>query len=138
MGSVTSTTFTVDGTSGLSLDQDGYGLIRTFTVDTGTSNVRDTNFGSIDYDTGLITLDSTLITAYTGDYLSVKIHPVNKNIFGVRNQVILISGASIETIDDNSSTSTSTVSLVATSGVSTTITSENSTSTSGSTVSYSI
>ena len=138
MGSVTSTTFTVDGTSGLSLDQDGYGLIRTFTVDTGVSNVRDTNFGSIDYDTGLITLDSTLITAYTGDYLSVKIHPVNKNIFGVRNQVILISGASIETIDDNSSTSTSTVSLVATSGVSTNITSENSTSTSGSTVSYSI
>jgi hypothetical protein len=138
LGSLTSSTFTVDATSGLNLDHDGYGLLRTYTVDSGSSNYRNNNFGSIDYDTGLITLTNKLITAYDGDYLSIKINPKEKNIFGVRNQIILISGASIETINDNTSASTSTVSLVATSGVSTTITSDNSTSSSGSTVSYSI
>ena len=138
LGSLTSTTFTVDDTNGLNLDHDGYGILRTYTVDSGSKNYRDNNFGTIDYDTGLITLTNKLISAYDGDYLSLKIKPDGKNIFGQRNQIILISGASIETINDSTDTSTSTVGLVATTGVSTTISSDNSTASSGSTTSYSI
>ena len=138
LGSLTSTTFTVDDTSGLNLDHDGYGILRTYTVDSGSKNYRDNNFGTIDYDTGLITLTNKLISAYDGDSLSIKIKPNGKNIFGQRNQIILISGASIETINDSTDASTSTVGLVATSGVSTTIVSDNSTASSGSTSSYSI
>ena len=138
LGSLTSTTFTVDDTSTLFLDHDGYGLLRTYTVDSGSKNYRDNNFGTIDYDTGLITLTNKLISAYDGDYLSLKIKPDGKNIFGQRNQIILISGATIETINDSTDASTSSVGLVATSGVSTTITTDNSTASSGSTTSYSI
>ena len=138
LGSLTSTSFTVDDTSALFLDHDGYGILRTYTVDSGSKNYRDNNFGTIDYDTGLITLTNKLISAYDGDYLSLKIKPDGKNIFGQRNQIILISGATIETINDSTDASTSSVGLVATSGVSTTIASDNSTASSGSTTSYSI
>ena len=138
LGSLTSTSFTVDDTSALFLDHDGYGILRTYTVDSGSKNYRDNNFGTIDYDTGLITLNNKLISAYDGDYLSLKIKPDGKNIFGLRNQIILISGATIETINDSTDASTSSVGLVATSGVSTTITTDNSTASSGSTTSYSI
>ena len=138
LGSLTSTSFTVDDTSALFLDHDGYGILRTYTVDSGSKNYRDNNFGTIDYDTGLITLTNKLISAYDGDYLSLKIKPDGKNIFGQRNQIILISGATIETINDSTDASTSSVGLVATSGVSTTITTDNSTASSGSTTSYSI
>ena len=138
LGSLTSTSFTVDDTSALFLDHDGYGILRTYTVDSGSKNYRDNNFGTIDYDTGLITLTNKLISAYDGDYLSLKIKPNGKNIFGQRNQIILISGATIETINDSTDASTSSVGLVATSGVSTTIASDNSTASSGSTTSYSI
>ena len=93
LGSLTSTSFTVDDTSALFLDHDGYGILRTYTVDSGSKNYRDNNFGTIDYDTGLITLTNKLISAYDGDYLSLKIKPDGKNIFGQRNQIILISGA---------------------------------------------
>ena len=139
LGTLSTSTFTVGGISGLYLDHDGYGVLRSYTLDAGTKNYRDNNFGTIDYDSGLITLTNKLITAYSGDYLSLKIHPNEKNIFGVRNQILLISGATIETINDSTSQSTSTVSSVATSGVSTTITSESGTTTSiGTTLSYSI
>ena len=138
LGSLTSTTFTVDDTSTLFLDHDGYGFLRTYTMDSGSKNYRDNNFGTIDYDTGLITLTNKLISAYDGDSLSLKIKPNGKNIFGLRNQIILISGATIETINDSTDASTSSVGLVATSGVSTTITTDNSIASSGSTTSYSI
>jgi hypothetical protein len=138
LGSLTSTTFTVGDTSELYLDHDGYGLLRTYTIDSSVNNYRDNNFGTIDYDTGLITLTNKLISAYDGDSLSIKIKPNNKNIFGLRNQVILISGASIETINDSTDASTSSVGLVATKGVSTTITTDNSKASTGSTTSYSI
>jgi len=138
LGSLTSTSFTVGDTSALFLDHDGYGLLRTYTVDSSAKNYRDNNFGTIDYDTGLITLTNKLISAYDGDSLSLKIKPNGKNIFGLRNQIILISGATIETINDSTDASTSSVGLVATSGVSTTITTDNSIASSGSTTSYSI
>ena len=138
LGSLSSSTFTIGDTSGLALDHDGYNKLRTYTVDIGETNIRNTNIGNIDYDTGLVSVLNTLITAYTGDYLSIKMKPRNKNIFGLRNQVLLISGASITTVNDNTEETTSTVGLVATQGVSTTIITENAVSSSGTTLSYSI
>ena len=82
LGTLSTSTFTVGGISGLYLDHDGYGVLRSYTLDAGTKNYRDNNFGTIDYDSGLITLTNKLITAYSGDYLSLKIHPNEKNIFG--------------------------------------------------------
>ena len=78
------------------------------------------------------------MTAYSGDYLSVKMQPKSKNIFGLRNQILLISGASIVTVNDNTEEVTSSVGLVATEGVSTTIITDNAVATVGTTLSYSI
>ena len=51
--------------------------------------------------------------------------PVEKNIFGVRNQIILITDAIIQTINDNTNSVTSAVASVATQGVTTTNITEN-------------
>jgi hypothetical protein len=68
----------------------------------------------------------------------VKINPKNKNIFASRNQILLISGATIITVDDNTNVITSTVGTVATAGVSTTINTENAIATTSSGFTYAI
>jgi hypothetical protein len=124
-GLVSTSSFTIDGISGQKIDDNGYGILRSF-IQTPTGKVyRNRNFGIIDYDTGLVTINNTLISAYDGEYLSVKVKPRNKNIFASRNQILLISGATISTVDDNTNNITSTVGTVATAGVSTTINTEN-------------
>jgi len=124
-GLVSTSSFTIDGISGQKIDDNGYGILRSFTQTPAGKVYRNRNFGIIDYDTGLVTINNTLISAYDGEYLSVKVKPRNKNIFASRNQILLISGATISTVDDNTNNITSTVATVATAGVSTTINTEN-------------
>lgn len=124
-GLVSTSSFTIDGISGQKIDDNGYGILRSFTQSATGKVYRNRNFGVIDYDTGLVTINNTLISAYSGEYLSVKVKPKNKNIFASRNQILLISGATIITVDDNTNNITSTVGTVATAGVSTTINTEN-------------
>jgi len=124
-GLVSTSSFTIDGISGQKIDDNGYGILRSFTQTPAGKVYRNRNFGIIDYDTGLVTINNTLISAYDGEYLSVKVKPRNKNIFASRNQILLISGATISTVDDNTNNITSTVGTVATAGVSTTINTEN-------------
>lgn len=124
-GLVSTSSFTIDGISGQKIDDNGYGILRSFTQTPTGKVYRNRNFGIIDYDTGLVTINNTLISAYDGEYLSVKVKPRNKNIFASRNQILLISGATISTVDDNTNNITSTVGTVATAGVSTTINTEN-------------
>jgi hypothetical protein len=138
LGSISSSTFTIDDTTKLAIDHDGYNTLRTFTIDVGDTNIRDLDIGTIDYDTGIITILNTAIAAFDGSYLSVKMTPKNKNIFGLRNQVLLVSGASITTVNDDTEEVTSSVGLVATKGVSTTIITETAVATIGTTLSYSI
>jgi hypothetical protein len=52
--------------------------------------------------------------------MSVTIDPVEKNIFGVRNQIMLISSSTVQTINDTTGSVTSSVGSVPTMGVSTT------------------
>ena len=83
------------------------------------------NAGTVDYDTGLVIIDNLLITEYNGSYVSINMSPVEKNIFGVRNQIILITDSIIQTINDNTNSGTSAVASVSTQGVTTTNITEN-------------
>lgn len=137
-GLASTSSFTIGGISKQKIDDNGYGVLRTFTQTPTGKVYRNRNFGVIDYDTGLVTINNTLISAYDGNYVSVKINPKNKNIFASRNQILLISGATIITVDDNTNVITSTVGTVATAGVSTTINTENAIATTSSGFTYAI
>ena len=124
LGAISSTGFTIGGET-VYLEDDGYGNLRTFILVTGNKITRNKNFGTVDYENGLITIFNTLITGYVGDAISVKMKPQENNIFGVRNEILLVSGSTVSTIDNDTGSTTSTVGAVATNGTTTTVLTDN-------------
>jgi hypothetical protein len=92
---------------------------------TGNKVTRDTNFGTVDYGSGLITIFNTLITGQVGSAISIYMKPKESNIFGLRNQILLVSGADVTTIDNDTNATTSAVGAVATNGTTTTVLTDN-------------
>ena len=123
---LSSSKFTYGNYTSARFDEDGEGQLRIFKQESsGTQTYVKNNIGTVDYDTGLVTINNLLISAYNGSYLSININPVEKNIFGIRNQILLITDASIQTINDHNNQVTSSVASVATQGVTTTNITEN-------------
>jgi hypothetical protein len=124
LGAVSSTGFTI-GDETVYLEDDGIGNLRTFILVTGNKITRNKNFGTVNYGSGLITIFNTLITGYVGDAISIKMKPQESNIFGIRNEILLVSGASVATVDNDTNNTTSTVGAVATNGTTTTVLTDN-------------
>ena len=124
LGAVSSSGFTIGGET-VYLEDDGVGNLRTFILVTGNKITRNKNFGTVDYESGLVTIFNTSITAYEGTAISVKVKPQESNIFGVRNEILLVSGASVSTVDNDTNSTTSTVGAVATNGTTTTVLTDN-------------
>ena len=123
---LSSSKFTYNNYTSSQFDEDGEGTLRIFNKEaSGAQTYVKNNIGTVDYDTGLITIDNLLISAYNGSYLSININPVEKNIFGVRNQIILITDSVVQTINDQTNQITSSVASVSTQGVTTTNITEN-------------
>jgi hypothetical protein len=117
---LTSSRFVYSNYDNATLDEDGNGTLRIYNSLATSQVYVKTNAGTVNYDTGLVTLDNIRIPSYSGDYMSVTIDPVEKNIFGVRNQIMLISSSTVQTINDTTGSVTSSVGSVPTMGVSTT------------------
>lgn len=126
LGNVSSSKFVVDGNE-VYIDENGKGTLRIYSVVNNERVYRDNNFGKIDYSKGILTIYNTLITSYSGTSISVFVTPENKNIFGVRNQIILVSGSSVTTVDNSTGIVTSAAggSEVVTQGTTTTILTDN-------------
>ena len=77
--------------------------------------------GSIDYDTGTVTITNFVPEAYTGESISIIAAPLNPNITPVRNQILLISQSEVNVIDDNTNLTLSTASNIETVGQTTTL-----------------
>jgi hypothetical protein len=62
-----------------------------------------TNFtaGTVDYDTGDVTINDFVPTSFSGNELSVIVAPINPNITPIRNQILLMSQSVINVVDDN-------------------------------------
>ena len=105
MGGITSSTgFNISGQSGeFFLDDDGNGNIRAYSLVGGTTRTYlDTSIGSIDYTTGLITLDSLNVTASsetTG--ITITVIPSSNDIVPVRNQLLEIDLAGLRVTGEN-------------------------------------
>ena len=87
---ISSTKFTYRGNSNSYLDDDGNGNLRVYTLvgTTGRSYVNN-NVGSVNYQTGLLTLEAILISAFDGDFLTITAKPNLSDIDPLRNQLLL-------------------------------------------------
>jgi len=98
LGAVNSTSFTFQSQEAY-LDDDGNGNIRIYYL--GDNNIRQyliNTAGTVNYATGLITLDNINITSSSDIEVSVK--PNKNDLESVRNNIILISGTSISVVND--------------------------------------
>ena len=105
MGGITSSTgFNISGQSGeFFIDDDGNGNIRAYSLVGGTTRTYlDTSIGSIDYTTGLITLDSLNVTASSETAgITITVIPSSNDIVPVRNQLLEIDLAGLRVTGEN-------------------------------------
>jgi hypothetical protein len=94
-----STSFILNGFTSF-LDDDGNGNVRAYYVSQGTRTYIK-NVGTIDYKTGLITLNAFQPTSVTTDEIDVRVELDDYNVTPIRNQILLIAGAKITLINDN-------------------------------------
>lgn len=119
---ISSSKFTYEGNNNSYFDDDGNGVIRIYTLTvTGTRSYSNNNAGSIDYLTGLVTLDNLLITAFDGSAIKIIADPSQEDIDSVRNQLLLIKDASVSVFDTKLKSTVATLSSISTEGASSTI-----------------
>jgi len=101
---ISSSAFTFQGQTCF-LDDDGEGIVRIYYLDGENSTVYlDSEAGSADYNNGIITLTAFLPTAYAGDELKVYAVPIRNDIYPLRNQIVLISDATVSMYDEATTT----------------------------------
>lgn len=85
-------------------DDNGYGTVRIYYISGSSRLGREylsTNIGTIDYETGTVTINNFLPSSYTGSSISVIVAPRYPNITPIRNQILLISQSHVNIIDDS-------------------------------------
>jgi len=119
---VSSSTFTYKGISGTRFDDDGFGNVRTYYVDTTGVRVYTNRLaGTINYNIGVISLNNLLITGYTGSGIEITVDPDANDIDLVRNQILLIKDAKVNIYDNNLKRVVATTSNINTQGETTSI-----------------
>jgi len=119
---ISSTKFTYQGNNNCYFDDDGLGNIRIYSLTSaGARTYLNSTAGSVNYTTGLVTLNDLLITAYVGDAITITADPDKDDIDGLRNQLLLIKDASISLYDTKLKSTVTTVSSINTEGTTTTI-----------------
>lgn len=101
-------------------DDNGMGTLRIYYIADGKRIYLDRDIGNIDYSTGLITFNSFLPQSYLGE-LKIQVTPAKNDVTGVRNQLMLITGATISMVDNDTDEVTATTVVQTTSGVETTL-----------------
>jgi hypothetical protein len=94
-----STSFTLNGFAAF-FDDDGNGNVRAYYVSQGKRTYIK-NVGTIDYLSGLITLNAFQPTSVVSGEIDIRVELDDYNISPVRNQILLIAGAKITLINDN-------------------------------------
>lgn len=107
-------------TQKVQLDDDGKGNVRAYYLVKNKKVIFKDKIGTIDYDTGLIRLNSFNPSSIVGDELKINIVSDSKDFSPIKNQILLISDTTITIVDDNTSAVISTA-KVTTAGDTTTI-----------------
>lgn len=119
---MSSSRFTYENQDQSFLDDDGFGNVRIYYInESGARVYTNRTAGHVYYDTGLVTLNQVLITAYTGTALEVYVVPANESLVSVRNQILAITQAKISLYDTKEKRITSSTSNVSTQGSNATV-----------------
>ena len=122
LGVLDSSSFTYSGHIGTKMESDGHGNVRFYYVTAdGLKVITNNAAGTIEYGTGLITLNSVLISDFSGADVKVTVKVSAHDVFTRRNQIPLFADASITVYNDRTSDIESTVLNVTTTGTSTQI-----------------
>lgn len=121
---ITSTNFTFQGQTKCKFDDDGYGNIRIYYVDVAqNANVYlNRTAGDVDYTNGTVTFNGFLPSAFEGSEISIVAVPNSNDVKALRNQIMLIAGATVTVINDASEVIAANTITATTSGVTTTTT----------------
>lgn len=86
---VSSTTFTYNGITNCSLEDNGDGLMRIVTP-IGSNHKKIIDIGTVNYDTGIVSLNNFNISNFAGTSLKIFATPRNKDIESVQNVILNI------------------------------------------------
>lgn len=93
---LSSTSFVYNGQT-CYFDDDGAGIVRIYRLANGVRNVVEGAAGSIDYTTGIISINSFMPSSIvSGDeYIELSVNPVSNDVTSLRNQLLVIETANI-------------------------------------------
>ena len=77
---ISSTTFTFGGLNGCSLRDDGLGKIQVIQQQDSTLQIVNPQVGTVDYTTGLVTLNSFVVSSFSGDSVKISATPKSRTI----------------------------------------------------------
>lgn len=100
---ITSSKFTYAGQSGCKLDikNDTSGTVRIYYIRAGERVYLKNNIGSIDFNSGTLTLTALNITSYEGDTLKINAIPKNLDVETLRNQILLMADSKISVYNND-------------------------------------
>jgi hypothetical protein len=109
-GVVSSNGFYIDDTSNVySVEDDGKGVLQLlYTSNDGISNISNYNIGSVDYDTGIVIIDSLLILSVPDGDLQISVELNSFDVVPVRNDIIQIVNVDINGIKSTGKLNTQT------------------------------
>ena len=115
--SLASTWFTFSGKNA-KLNDDGLGNVRIYYIGSDDAKVYlDSLAGTIDYNTGVITLTSFAPTAATSNDITITVTPSTRDVTVEKYQLMLLKDTSIEMFDEKTSTTTGAVTVNTTGSV---------------------
>jgi hypothetical protein len=79
-------------------DDDGFGNVRIYYLSNAQRNYLQT-IGTIDYDTGLVTLNAFLPQSINGE-IAITVRVSDYNVYPIRNQILLLSESRIKVLND--------------------------------------
>jgi pyrroline-5-carboxylate reductase len=119
---VSSSSFTLNGLTAY-FDDDGYGNLRAYSIVGNERSYINSFIGTVDYSLGIVTINSFLPTATenANSAINMTVSLDDPDVSCIRNQILLLSGATISVLNDNTGRREVLESSVATLGESTTL-----------------
>ena len=119
---VSSSAFTLNDLTAY-FDDDGYGNIRAYSLIGNERSYINSSIGTVDYALGIVTINSFFPTATenANSEINITVSLDDPNVSSIRNQIILLSDATISVLNDNTGRREVLQSSVATLGESTTL-----------------
>jgi hypothetical protein len=94
------------------MEDDMNGAVKAYYLTGSTKNYLTTNLGTINYTSGVVTLNNFSPSSIVGDELQITARPSGKSFKTFRNQIMLISDTTLTVIDEEQTLSTYTDSVV--------------------------